>query len=183
MAALPKGDGHTVLVLPGFGGSNSSTLVLRGALAAVGYEVKGWRGGRNRGPSPEVVDSLMRTVTSHVRRSGGKISIIGWSLGGIYARLLAERLPNDVRLIITLVPSTSIFTKTDGIVPWRSCIDERDSGHENVEVFGSHCGLGHHPGALMVIADRLSQPSGAWKHFEPSGAARALTRTWSTLPQ
>ncbi len=226
VATLPRGDGHTVLVLPGFGGSNSSTLVLRGALAATGYEAKGWRGGRNLGPSPVVVDSLMRTVTSHVRRSGGKISIIGWSLGGIYARLLAERMPDDIRLIITLgtpfratslndthagspyklmgllkrnnpnsldyptgyrgpvpVPSTSIFSKTDGIVPWRSCIDERDSGHENVEVFGSHCGLGHHPGALMVIADRLSQPSGAWKHFEPSGAARALTRTWSTLPQ
>jgi pimeloyl-ACP methyl ester carboxylesterase len=225
IATLPKGDGHTVLVLPGFGAGNASTLFLRGVLGQVGYQAKGWRSGRNLGPSPVMVDELQQSVASLYRSSGEKISIIGWSLGGIYARLLAERMPNSVRLVITLgtpfratslddthaggvfkvlglakrnqansldypigyrgpvpVPSTSIFTKSDGIVPWRACIDERDSGHENIEVFGSHCGLGHHPGALTVIANRLSQPSDAWKHYEPSGAARQLTRTWSTLP-
>ena len=226
IASLPKGDGHTVLVLPGFGAGNASTLPLRGVLGRLGYSARGWKGGRNLGPSPEMVDVLTGHLASLYRSSGQPISIVGWSLGGIYARLLADRMPESVRLIITLgtpfrvtslddthaggffkamglaqrnqsnsleypigyhgplpVPSTSIFSKTDGIVPWRACIDERDSGHENIEVIGSHCGLGHHPGSFAVIADRLSQKPGAWQHYEPSGVAKQLTRTWSTLPQ
>jgi len=72
------------------------------------------------------------------------------------------------------VPATSIYTKLDGIVSWRSCLDDEGPRSENVAVIGSHVGLGHNPAALWVIADRLSQPEGSWRPFVPPRAARRL---------
>ena len=63
------------------------------------------------------------------------------------------------------VPTTAIYTKGDGIVPWRSCVDQPRARAENVRVIGSHCGLGHNPRALSVIADRLAQPMNEWVSF------------------
>ncbi len=74
-------------------------------------------------------------------------------------RRLAEPLP---------VPSTSIYSRTDGVVAWRACREPEGPGRENVEVRGSHIGLGFNPAALWVIADRLAQPLGAWAPFKPS---------------
>jgi hypothetical protein len=71
-------------------------------------------------------------------------------------------------------PSTSVYSRTDGIAPWRSCFDGFGPRHEAVEVLGSHCGLGHHPAVLHLLADRLAQPAGEWKPFVPRG----LWRPW-----
>jgi pimeloyl-ACP methyl ester carboxylesterase len=72
------------------------------------------------------------------------------------------------------VPATSVYTKLDGIVSWRACLDEEGPLSENVAVIGSHVGLGHNPAALWVIADRLAQPEGSWRPFVPPRAARRL---------
>ena len=65
------------------------------------------------------------------------------------------------------VPSTAVYTRTDGIVPWATCVQVRDDVSENVEVRGSHCGLGHNASVAVVIADRLAQPAGRWAPFRP----------------
>jgi hypothetical protein len=77
------------------------------------------------------------------------------------------------------VPSTSVFTRSDGIVPWRACLDVTTGPHESLEVMGSHCGLGHHPAVLWIVADRLAQPTGQWA---PMVVPRALRPTVRTHP-
>jgi pimeloyl-ACP methyl ester carboxylesterase len=211
----PRGDGHPVLVLPGLMAADSSTRALRGYLRRIGYHVHGWRLGRNRGPTREAVEGMGARLDALLERHGRKVSVIGWSLGGIYAREMARLRPDDVRQVITLgspfnmkdgdesrahstyqrfahlhidagrlrsggtavplsVPATSVYTKHDGIVSWRTCLDEVSPQSENVAVFGAHAGLGHNPMALWVIADRLAQPEGAWKPFVPPRGTRHL---------
>jgi hypothetical protein len=65
------------------------------------------------------------------------------------------------------VPTTAIYSRSDGIVAWQSCAEEPGPLHENVEVESSHLGMAHHPVVLLTIADRLAQPDGAWKPFQP----------------
>jgi hypothetical protein len=75
------------------------------------------------------------------------------------------------------VPSTAIFTRSDGVVPWRSCVDLPGPRSENIEVIGSHCGLGHNPAVVRVIADRLRLEHGEWRPFEPGRLNVGLYRT------
>ena len=207
----PRGEPHPVLVLPGLLASDWSTTVLRGWLRRLGYHVAGWDLGRNRGPTPAVVDGLPRLLRRLAAEHGGPVSIVGWSLGGIFARSLAARSPGQVRLVVTLgspfaarkgaldasaggrayrrqahlhaaerrrppsaagrrplpVPSTSVYSREDGIVDWRACLQEAGPASENVAVRGSHLGLGHNPAVLWVVADRLAQPAGRWRPFRP----------------
>ncbi len=102
LAAEPRGDGHSVLVLPGWLAGDASTLPLRRWLAFLGYDVHGWRQGTNRGPTIGNVAALQRTVRDLADRSGQPVSIIGWSLGGQYAYQLARGNPASVRQVITL---------------------------------------------------------------------------------
>ena len=67
------------------------------------------------------------------------------------------------------VPTTSIFSRTDGICAWQSCLNEEGPLSENIEIYGSHCGLGHHPASVHAIADRLAVPEGAWTRFDRGG--------------
>ncbi|MGH3157858.1 MAG: esterase/lipase family protein, partial [Streptosporangiaceae bacterium] len=98
----PRGDGHGVLVLPGLLASDGSTVPLRWFLGWLGYDGHGWELGRNRGPTDAVLDGLPAALTTLAERTGGPVSIIGWSLGGIYARELAREYPGLVRQVITL---------------------------------------------------------------------------------
>lgn len=102
----PKGDGHPVLTIPGFGGADGSTHYLRGFLDDMGYETFPWGQGRNLGPRHGIDDMLKRLadlVQSIYRDTGDKqVSLIGWSLGGIYAREIAKLCPDAVRQVITL---------------------------------------------------------------------------------
>ncbi len=204
----PRGDGHAVLVLPGLVASDDSTAILRGFLSRLGYAARGWGQGRNLGFRPGVLDALRRRILDLADAHGRPVSLIGWSLGGIFARELAKVAPDAVRLVITLaspftghprathafqlyewmsghrigsadvheplrapppVPTTSIWSRTDGVVSWR-CSVERDLPLvENIEINASHFGIGAHPLALYAIADRLAQPVGAWQPFQRTG--------------
>jgi len=102
LARAPRGDGHGVLVLPGLLASDGSTALMRRYLSWLGYEVHGWQLGRNIGPTDTVLDELPRELAALADRSGGPVSLIGWSLGGIYARELARERPLLTRQVITL---------------------------------------------------------------------------------
>jgi pimeloyl-ACP methyl ester carboxylesterase len=208
LAWAPRGDGHPVLVLPGFLAGDRSTQILRGFLRDRGYLSYGWALGRNIGPTPEILTGLARRFAEIRDQHGRQVSLIGWSLGGIYARELARRFPADVRQVITLgspfrnpsatnvsfliqwllsgrwvstaaeirerlrtplsVPTTSIYSRSDGVVSWRSCVEEEGPLRENVEVLSSHVGMGYNPAVLFVTADRLAQPEGAWRPYSSS---------------
>ncbi len=210
LSVTPGGDGHPVLVLPGLLADNSSTRALRGFLNSHGYNAHGWKLGRNLGLRGTVErDMLVRIDELFERYGRRKVSLVGWSLGGLYARQLAKTLPDKVRCMISLgspfagspkstnawrvyeiasgskveehdafggtlagappVPTTSIFSRSDGICAWQACLNEDGPESENIEVYGSHCGLGHHPAAVYAIADRLAQPEGQWKKFDRRG--------------
>lgn len=212
LSMAPQGDGHPVLVLPGLIASDLSTGVLRRYLRERGYYVHGWKLGRNLGLRSGVEEGMSRRLETLHQRHGRKISLVGWSLGGLYARVLAKQRPDAVRSVITLgspfagspratnawrvyelasgqksndpaaharvrgelaMPTTSIYSRSDGIVAWPTSINEPGPTTENIEVIASHLGLGVHPAVLYAVADRLAQPEGAWKPFDRSGL-RAL---------
>lgn len=100
-----KGDGHAVLVFPGLGVSGAATADLRMRLQQLGYNVYDWKHGVNMGPGIDF-DGWMTLLGEHLReiyvKHGGPVSLIGWSLGGTYARELAKKHPVLVRQVITL---------------------------------------------------------------------------------
>jgi len=215
LVTAPRGDGHGVLVLPGLLASDTSTLPLRSYLGWLGYDVRGWDLGRNRGPTEEVLAGMPRALLAQARRTERPVSLIGWSLGGLYAREMARLHPRQVRQVITLgspfaphdprqnrahgpyqrlshlhagarlptaeqrarpigVPSTSVYSRLDGIVPWQACVGQETERHQNVEVRCSHIGFGFDPATLWLIADRLSVPVREWRPFRPLPALRSL---------
>jgi pimeloyl-ACP methyl ester carboxylesterase len=99
---LPHGDGHPVLVLPGFLADDVSTRILRRVLRRLDYRVHGWRLGRNIGPTAACVNGLRDRMDDLAERYDRPVSIIGWSLGGIFARDIARQSPDAVRQVITL---------------------------------------------------------------------------------
>ena len=103
----PKGDGHPVIVIPGFLASDTSTGLLRTFLKLKGYQAEGWKLGRNLGThitgGKNVVSDVIlnRVIEMHVRYDA-KVSIVGWSLGGIFAREIARVIPDCVRQVVSL---------------------------------------------------------------------------------
>jgi pimeloyl-ACP methyl ester carboxylesterase len=221
LRVIGRGDRHPVLVLPGFLAGDPSTAPLRSILRSQGYWTHGWRLGRNLGPTPEVVDGLVERLDALYERERRPVSLIGWSLGGIYARRLARHSPERVRQVITLgspfrivgtgarsavsgmydrlrpthavglehvvdgdadvpadvpaeVPVTAIYTRTDGIVRWWQCIESVGERRENIEVRGSHTGLGFNPAVVYAISDRLAQPTDRWRPFRPPPGGAGL---------
>ncbi|MEO1490182.1 MAG: alpha/beta fold hydrolase [Pseudomonadota bacterium] len=223
LTTLPKGDGHSVLTMPGFMASNSSTVPMRSLLSNLGYDAHGWDSGRNVRVNEELIDKLEAQLTRLYDASGRPVSLIGWSLGGVLARELAKLHSDKVRLVVSLgspitddrnhtnaarlfkffngdepdrvrngqfrgldmappVPTTSILTKTDGIVHWRGSVQSPDkvlSNHptENIRVYASHCGLGVNPSVMIALADRLAQPEGEWLPFEAPAHQRWMFPT------
>ncbi len=113
----PVGDGHPVIVFPGLSASDASTYPLRSYLQRLGYVVSGWNQGFNFGPRAGVLRFAREQVQEEVDRTGLKASLIGWSLGGIYARELAKLMPDQVRSVITLgTPFAGNHTSTNA---WR----------------------------------------------------------------
>jgi pimeloyl-ACP methyl ester carboxylesterase len=210
---VPQGDGHAVLVIPGFLAGDSSTLPLRQFLQKRGYETHGWGQGRNLGPRLGVINNLVQQLENLFETSGGKVSLIGWSLGGILARELARRYPHLVRQVITLgsplygtpetstnvwrlyqylnakheqevergdeappVPTTSIFSRADGIVGWKGSVEQRGTQIDSIEVkSASHLGLGINPMVWFILGDRLAQKESNWQPFAATGVSRWLT--------
>ena len=219
LGQAPRGDGHAVMVLPGFLGGDDSTVILRQFLTRLGYVTLPWLHGRNVGKLHQVEGALMRFYRAH-HKSGEKISLVGQSLGGIYAREIARRLPQATRCVITLgspfagadaehmanslvrrlferlsghtaqemrdhmfdqddpraplgMPSTAIYSKTDGVAAWMACVDRESRLAENVEVRASHVGMAMNPDVLHVIADRLAQDPDDWRRFERKKGCRS----------
>ncbi len=173
----PRGEPHPVLVLPGLLASDLSTRALRVWLRGLGYPVVGWALGRNRGPTQEVTTELPRLVDRLAGEHGTSVSIVGWSLGGIYGRRLARKAPRQVRQVISLgspfardrplpVPSTAVYSRWDGVVDWRACRQAPGPRSENVAVRSSHLGMGTDPAVLWIVADRLALPRHEWRPFE-----------------
>jgi pimeloyl-ACP methyl ester carboxylesterase len=206
----PKGDGHPVLALPGFLASDLSMAPMRRYLKELGYDVHAWRMGRNLGGMSRVRTALRQRLGEIHATIGRKVSLVGWSLGGVYARDLALQAPDIVRCVVTLgspfandvratnatrlyealsgetvgtdpelleaiagdlpVPATSIFSRTDGVVNWRTCLSRPSATSENIEVYlASHVGLGVNPAVLWAVADRLAQGEGQFHQFDRSG--------------
>jgi pimeloyl-ACP methyl ester carboxylesterase len=206
----PKGDGHPVLTLPGFLASDLSMAPMRRYLKELGYDTHAWRMGRNTGGVVRMQSALLDRLKKIHAEMGRKISIVGWSLGGIYARHLALQAPDLVRCVVTLgspfandvratnatrlyealsgetieqtselqqaiagdlpVPATSMYSKSDGIVNWRTCLLHPSDTAENIEVrLASHVGFGVNAAALWALADRLAQAEGQFMQFDRSG--------------
>ena len=102
LSLAPRGDGHPVLVLPGLVASDASTRPLRSFLKNRGYAASGWRQGRNLGLRPGVQHAMTDLVKELSDTHGRKVSLVGWSLGGLYARQLAKMMAEHVRQVITL---------------------------------------------------------------------------------
>lgn len=206
---IPAGDGHPVLVFPGLAVSDFSTVPMRSFLRDRGYTPHPWEQGFNFGPREGVLEACVAAIKRLRQESGQKVSLVGWSLGGVYARELAKEVPDDVRCVITLgspfaghpratnawrifewvsghsahdpeviaeirrppsVPTTSIYSRTDGVVAWQCSLNPPLPHTENIEIQASHVGMGMHPLTMYLIADRLRQPEGTWRPFEAQGA-------------
>ncbi len=213
---LPKGDGHPVLVFPGMGANDVTTVPLRNFLSGLGYITQAWGQGFNLGPRNGVLQRCAADVRALAEKHGRPVSLVGWSLGGLYAREIAKELPEHTRCVVTLgtpfaghpratnawrifemlsgqnshdpalsarlrqpppVPTTSIYSRSDGIVAWQCSLNEPGPQVENIEVPASHTGMGMNPVALYAVADRLAQPADHWRPFEPRGARRFFFQT------
>lgn len=212
LQTTPKGDGHPVLVLPGFLASDLSTKLLRTFLKSRNYKAYGWSLGRNMGrysdPLTGCGPAIIKRLEDIYQWHGEKVTVIGWSLGGIYARELARVRTDMVRQVISMgspfcnnqranhatkifektsgyklsdmcpkllknmptpppVPTTSFYSKSDGITAWQCCLEQETEYSQNIEVVCSHMGYGHHPAVMWALADRLAQADGEWKLFDP----------------
>lgn len=220
--AAPRGRARPVLVLPGFVSGDSSTLPLRALLARLGHQPLSWGLGTNLGPTAETITGIVRRLHEAAEQAGEPVPLVGWSLGGIYARALALWHPELVDQVISLgspfnighreptsldhmwellgrwqrfvghrgqleldevpCPSTALFSRTDGVVAWESCRQTEHARAENIEVRGSHCGLGVNVAAAYAVADRLARASHDWRPFEPPGLLRPLFPGLSPTP-
>ena len=102
LAKCPPGDGHPVMVLPGFLGGDGYNAALRRFLGQRNYGVHGWGMGRNLGPREGVLEGLRERIRELTDRYQGPISLVGHSLGGIFARELARETPERIRQVISL---------------------------------------------------------------------------------
>ena len=104
-APLAQGDGHPVIVYPGLGTGAWSTARLRESLIGAGFDARDWGFGQNTGPRGSVPEwlALLRDAVETVRAETGRdVSLVGWSLGGIYAREVGRDAPAAVRQVVTL---------------------------------------------------------------------------------
>tara|TARA_R110002072_G_scaffold43340_16_gene121873 strand:+ start:25262 stop:26032 length:771 start_codon:yes stop_codon:yes gene_type:complete len=209
----PRGDGHAVMVLPGFMGGDGYNSTFRRFLGGLDYAVHGWGMGRNLGPRDGVLEALERKLHDLADRYGGPVSLVGHSLGGIFARELARAYPDMVRQVISLgspfgegrmtasiparlftalnppdelpidqdllshpppVPTTAIYSRYDGIVNWRTTLQQ--NGHartQSIEVRSSHCGMTLNPAVWLLVAECLANDPEHWLPFQ-RGSWRSL---------
>ncbi len=194
----PKATGrHSVMVIPGFLGDDRGNMPLIRFLGELGYTASGWGQGRNLGIQSFSEEQLRDRLEDVIAAGGGKVSLVGHSLGGIYAREIARMEPDVIRQVITLgspfgrghqgashasrlyrrlnpgaeardddhalsipppVPTTAIYTRADGVVNWRTSVQDGDYPHvHNVEVLGSHIGLNVNAAVWYWVAKKLAQ--------------------------
>lgn len=211
-ATPPKaapGDGHPVIIFPGLGADGASVSILRAHCHDLGYEAFDWGQGFNTGPRggldawlEGLADQISRQLAKHAKPA----TLIGWSLGGLYARELGKLLAPRLRQVITIatpfngsaddnsaswlstvlgggassidptwiqrlrtpppIRTTSIYSRSDGVVAWETCRhDKRSRLVQDIEVDGSHMGMGWNREVLNIVADRLGQQAGPWRPY------------------
>jgi pimeloyl-ACP methyl ester carboxylesterase len=209
-----EGDGHTAVFFPGLGADHRFMDPLADYCRRLGYECRHWGRGFNTGPAGEPgawLADLAAEMDASLPRGRKSVTLVGWSLGGLYAREIAKTMPQRVRQVVTLgtpvasvssstnvqwlfellngrttqidprfaerlrapppVPTTSIYSRSDGIVAWRACLSPPGPLSENIEVESSHLGLIWHPDVRRIVADRLAQPAGAWQPWRATRRA------------
>ena len=168
---VPRGDGRSVLVLPGLFAGDGYLQPLRDWLGRSGYSPVKSGIDRNPGWSSELVDALGALALAEHRRTGRRVTIVGHSMGGLQGRSVAARLPQVVRHVIALgsplalaqeslpgsVRMTAIYSRDDEIVRYPSSL-ARDQRAKNVKVAGSHIGLAFNPAVYRVLARTLGAP-------------------------
>ncbi|MBO6655939.1 MAG: esterase [Pseudomonadales bacterium] len=215
LSLLKRGDPHPTLLIPGFMAGDASLGLLKRYLQHMGYQPETWGYGRNTGNPEHLFDHLPEKLARMYETTGKSISLIGQSLGGVYARELAREYPRMVRQVITLgspfkvrnssttmralthlfkassgmtidemvelmrdrafhespnVPVTAVYSRGDGVVHWDACRETVEDHHtQNIEVPGSHCGMGFNPAIYYIIADRLAQRDENWQKFSWTG--------------
>jgi hypothetical protein len=219
----PPSESRPIIVIPGFLGADWTTAYLRGFLMRKGHDAYGWHGGINTGPNERVLGHLDQHLDTIANaHHGQKITLIGHSLGGVFAREMARAYPEYIEQVITLgspfgaglhpnginqlvrlafalingsdhffmtdkefakqaatpppVPTTSIYSRGDGIVNWKTCLNPTTQKKtQNIEVIGSHCGLVVNPLTMIVCADRLANADKKrWKPFAREGYSNFL---------
>jgi pimeloyl-ACP methyl ester carboxylesterase len=203
------GDGHPVIIFPGLGADGSSVATLLRHCRSLGYEARDWGQGYNTGPRGDLdtwLEALRARVSALVAGHAMPVTLIGWSLGGLYAREIGKLMAPRVRQVITIgtpfnsdadhthagwlfrllnrgastldpalrrrlrtpppLRTTSIYSRSDGVVAWQTCRhDEPSPLVQEIEVAGSHIGMGWNREVLAAVADRLAQPPGAWRPY------------------
>ena len=204
-----------MIVFPGLGGNGAALAPLREHCQSLGHATFDWgQGYKLRAQSD--FDGLLSALAAHTEdllaRYDQSATLIGWSLGGLYAREVAKIVQPRVRQVITIgtpfntgadhatagslfrllngkamkgntdlstrlrtpppMPTTSIYSCSDGVVNWRACRHEHASHLvQDVEIEGSHIGMGWNPAVHGVVADRLAQPAGGWRPYAQIGLA------------
>ncbi len=208
LESLPDGNGQPVIVIPGLTTNDMSTLPLRKFLKFKNFNSYGWDQGFNLTYTQKLEDKLIDYVKKISDQHGEKVALIGWSLGGMTARVLAWKVLDYASQVISIgapfrglrggsnvdwwfeivsgqkiqdfnpvwadeaskqpaIPSTSIYTKGDGMVSWQYCMDEEEGPiTQNIEAGTNHLGLGMNPYVWTVIVDRLHEDLNNWKHFD-----------------
>jgi pimeloyl-ACP methyl ester carboxylesterase len=206
---LNTGDGHPVVFIPGFMTGNSSLYFLRRVLKDRDHKCIRWSQNQNLGITEDIVEKTAHQINEIAWETGQTVSLVGQSLGGSIARVVANEVPDAVRSVITLgspinglagvldkvkqlydlrtvgtkgaieawesfytqvvnnppMPSTSIYSKNDGIVQWGESLVIETDNSENVEVNSSHLCMGFDIDVMRIVANRLSQPEGQWTKY------------------
>jgi pimeloyl-ACP methyl ester carboxylesterase len=196
------GHGHTVVLFPGLGSNSRAVWALKRHLNHHGFTAIDWGRGFNTGPSgdaDEWLHALTQQVLSLAAAAGGEqLSLVGWSLGGFYAREVAKLVPSQVSRVVTIgtpfnaangqthvgwlfkllngrspdargmhqrlaapppVATTSIYSRNDGVVAWQACVHAKRHAHvSDIEVRGSHLGMGWNGDVLRLVSDELMRP-------------------------
>jgi pimeloyl-ACP methyl ester carboxylesterase len=192
---LPRGQGETVLLIPGFLAGDWTMHPLRDFLRQLDYRVEFAGIALNLGPTRGFLPHLEHAVERLHAEVAAPIVVIGQSLGGAFARALAHRHADKIGHVVTLaspihfpvatplesiakllaplhgpdvaalqelierpppVPVTALYSKMDGIVDWRCCLQDEAKDCVNIEVSSAHSAMGFNPEAQAVIARALA---------------------------
>lgn len=206
------GDGHPVVIFPGLGADGHSVATLREHCRSLGYDAFDWGQGFNTGPQGDLdawLLDLKAEVAEMLSGHAQPATLIGWSLGGLYAREIGKLMAPRIRQVITIATpfnadadhtnvgwlfrllsgsslamppglsqrlrtpppmrTTSIYSRSDGVIAWQTCRHHRRSRLvHDIEVDGSHIGMGWNREVLAAITDRLDQPPGPWRRYVPA---------------
>ena len=117
LSMAPRGDGHPVLLLPGFMGGERTLIGLETYLRNRGYQVQTWGLGRNIGFRPGHASAIEQKIRYMHHQSGRMVSLVGWSLGGVFALYGAHKATDSVRNVITLGSPLSVDASGSAIPP------------------------------------------------------------------